>query len=294
MAISGIKAALFGLCLLPFFSTEAAENGLTFIYKARTLQPGEVLLIEARTARPLKSLQAEAFDRKFPAFVPKGGQAWTALVGIDLDTSPGNYPLTLTGTDVDGKHLAVQKTLRVIAKKFPTRTLAVDEKFVSPPKEVLARIEKESAEVNAIFTAVTPEKFWSGQFRVPVPGKVISAFGKRNLYNGKPRSPHTGVDFRGATGTPVRAPNAGRIVLAQELYYSGNTVIIDHGLGLYSYMGHMSAILVALGDKVVRGQRVGKVGATGRVTGPHLHWTVRLNTARVNPLSLIRILKSPR
>jgi murein DD-endopeptidase MepM/ murein hydrolase activator NlpD len=294
MHISGIRAALCGLFLLPFLSTEAAENGLTFIYAARALQPGEVLLVKARTAHPLKSLRAEAFDRKFPAFISKGGREWTALVGIDLDTNPGSYPLTLSGTDVNGNKLTAQKALKVTARRFPTRTLAVEEKYVTPPKEVLARIEKESAQVNAVLAAVTPHKFWAVPFTVPVPGKVISVFGKRNIYNGKPRSPHSGVDFRGATGTPIKAPNAGRIVLAQELYYSGNTVIIDHGLGLYSYLGHMSAISVALGDDVVKGELVGKVGATGRVTGPHLHWTVRLDEARVDPLSLIRVLKSTR
>jgi murein DD-endopeptidase MepM/ murein hydrolase activator NlpD len=293
MNISRINVAFCGLCLLPFLSTGAAENDLTFTYKARALQPGEVLLIVARAGKPLKSLHAEAFDRKFPAFIRKEGKTWTILVGIDLDTRPGSYALTLSGTCVNGRKLTAQKNLKVIAKKFPTRTLAVDEKFVTPPKEVLTRIEKESAQVNAIFAAVASEKFWTGPFSVPVPGRVISAFGKRNVYNGKPRSPHSGVDFRGATGTPIRAPNAGKIVLAQNLYYSGNTVIIDHGLGLYSYLGHMSAISVAVGDNVAVGDIVGKVGATGRVTGPHLHWTVRLDQARVDPLSLIRILKSP-
>jgi murein DD-endopeptidase MepM/ murein hydrolase activator NlpD len=121
---------------------------------------------------------------------------------------------------------------------------------------------------------------------------VISAFGKRTVYNGQPRSPHTGVDFRGAVGTPIRSPNAGRVVLAENIYYSGNTVILDHGLGLYSYFGHMSAFSVKSGDHVETGAIIGKVGATGRATGPHLHWTVRLIMARVDPLSLVKILSN--
>ena len=291
MNIPGIRAAWLGLCLLTFHFSEAADGSIPFTYKARALQPGEVVRIEAQPSRQLGSLHVEAFDRKFPAFIQEKGGVWTALVGIDLDTSPGSYSLTLLGTDLDGKTLKSQKTIRVVAKKFPTRTLTMEEKFVTPPQEVLARIDKERVEVNKIFAASTPVKFWTGPFKAPVPGNVISVFGKRNVYNGKPRDPHTGIDFRGATGTPIRAPNSGRVVLAQNLYYSGNTVILDHGLGLYSYLGHMSAISVTVGDEVESGHIVGKVGATGRVTGPHLHWTVRMNTARVDPLSLIRILQ---
>lgn len=294
MTIPAIKTIWFGLCLLPFLFAEAADESLPFTYTARTLQPGEVVLVEAQPPRPLKSLHVEAFDRTFPAFIRGKGDKWTALIGIDLDTNPGSYRLKLSGMDVEGKSLTAQKTLRVVAKKFPARTLTVDEKYVTPPQDVLDRIEKEGALVKGIFAAVTPAKFWKRPFEVPVPGKVISAFGKRNIYNGKPRNPHSGIDFRGATGTPIRAPNSGRVVLAQDLYYSGNTVILDHGLGLYSYMGHMSAILVAPGDEVTAGDIVGKVGATGRVTGPHLHWTVRMNEARVDPLSLVNILKDSR
>jgi murein DD-endopeptidase MepM/ murein hydrolase activator NlpD len=171
--------------------------------------------------------------------------------------------------------------------------LTVEAKYVAPPLEVLARIRKESEQVGAIFGAVSPERLWKGPFLRPVPGPAISAFGKRSVYNGVPRSPHSGTDFRGATGTRVRAPNAGRIVLAADLYYSGNTVILDHGQGLYSYFGHLSAFSVRAGDMVATGDVVGRVGATGVVTGPHLHWSVRLAGARVDPLSLVHVLEPP-
>jgi murein DD-endopeptidase MepM/ murein hydrolase activator NlpD len=187
--------------------------------------------------------------------------------------------------------MTARKSIKVIAKKFPARRLTVDEKFVTPPEETLARIEKERERMSTIFASVTPEKFWGGPFQIPVPGKVISAFGKRNFYNGKPRAPHSGADFEGAAGTAIRAPNAGRVVLAEDLYYSGNTIILDHGLGLYSYLAHLSEFFVKGGDQVKTGELIGKVGATGRVTGPHLHWTVRLIATRVDPLSLVSILR---
>ncbi len=218
---------------------------------------------------------------------------WTGLIGIDLETKPGRYVIKLTGADAGGAPVTSQYVLIVTAKIFPTRELTVDEKFVSPPPEAQARIKLESEKVRAIFDVVSPERYWSGLFRVPVPGPPISGFGKRSIYNGQPRSPHAGTDFQGATGTPIVAPNAGRVVLAANLYYSGNTVVIDHGLGLYSYFGHMSAFAVRLGDRVTSGQVVGKVGATGLVTGPHLHWSVRLVGTRVDPLSLINLLGKP-
>ncbi len=276
-----------------FFAAAVAGSGdapITFVHRERSLQPGEVVLLEATSSRALKQLRAKAFGREFPVFADSDGRNWTGLLGIDLETKPGKYSVVLTGVDRSGTSISVRDVLVVSAKKFPTRELNVDQKYVTPPADVMNRIKREREKVNAIFASVTPRRLWDGFFQVPVPGIVISEFGKRNIYNGQPRSPHTGVDFRGATGTPIRAPNTGRIVLAENLYYSGNTVILDHGLGLYSYFGHMSAFSVKAGDQVQTGNLIGKVGATGLVTGPHLHWTVRLAGSRVDPLSLIDIL----
>jgi len=272
-------------------TVKAQETTLHFTHTERSMQPGEVVLFEVRSARPLKQLQISAFGRKFPAFTEDKGQKWIGLVGIDRDSEPGRYDIKLDGTCMDGTNVSEPYTLVVRSKEFPTRKLSVEPKYVTPPADVQDRIKKEREQVDSIFTSTTREKFWEGPFRAPVPGKVISAFGKRSIYNGKPRSAHSGTDFRGAVGTPIYAPNTGRVVLTEDLYYTGKTVIIDHGLGLYSYLGHMSAISVKEGDSVETGDIVGKVGATGRVTGPHLHWTVRLRISRVDPISLINILE---
>lgn len=281
------------LLLLVFITgtVKTQETTLLFTHKERALQPGEVVLLQVQSPRPLRHLHAKAFDREFPAFSDKEGLKWTCLVGIDRDASPGRYDIKLDGSDTDGNGISTRDTLVVIHKEFPTRKLTVEPKYVSPPAEVQDRIKKERELVDVIFTSTTPEKFWKGPFHVPVPGKVISAFGKKSIYNGKPRSAHSGTDFRGAVGTPIGSPNAGRVVLTGDLYYTGLTVIIDHGLGLYSYLGHMSAITAEEGDRVKTGDIVGKVGATGRVTGPHLHWTVRLCISRVDPMSLVSILE---
>jgi murein DD-endopeptidase MepM/ murein hydrolase activator NlpD len=293
LARSFSVALLFLLFISNVRSSSAQPGMITFVHKERALKPGEVIVLKARSSRQLKTLRIEAFDREFTAYNEGAGRTWSGLIGIDLETKPGRYSVKLTGADADGKSVTSRGILWIYAKSFPTRRLVVDEKYVTPSKEALVRIEDENKRVQSIFASVTPEKLWNGPFRAPVPGEVISVFGKRNYYNGQPRNPHTGVDFRGDTGTPIRSPNSGRVVLAADLYYSGNTVIIDHGLGLYSYLGHMSKSAVKEGDRVETGDIIGRVGATGRVTGPHLHWTVRLSTARVDPLSLIKILSGP-
>jgi murein DD-endopeptidase MepM/ murein hydrolase activator NlpD len=292
VTVSVLTAMVLGATLFLSFALSLETDGsqdepLSLTHKQRSLQPGEVILFESESSRPLKQMLLKAFSREFPAFSEDGGLNWTALVGIDLDTKPGRYAVELFGIDRDGKNLAGSSVLTVAAKKFPTRRLTVEEKYVSPPADVLVRIKAERERVNGIFAATAHERLWQGPFLLPVPGSVISAFGKRSVYNGRPRSPHAGVDFRGAAGTPIQAPNAGIVVLAANLYYSGNTVILDHGLGLYSYLGHMSNFSVREGDRVKTGDIVGKVGATGVVTGPHLHWTVRLITSRIDPLSLV-------
>jgi len=207
------------------------------------------------------------------------------LIGIDLETKPGRYTVTI---DAGGAHAT--RPLDVVRRVFTTRRLTVDPALVNPPPEAMPRIQKEAARLHDIWTQSSARPLWTGAFQAPVPDPANSAFGTRSILNGQARSPHNGADFLSPTGRPVKAPNGGRIVLAEALYYTGNTVIVDHGQGLFSLFAHLSEITVKLGDAVTAGQEVGKVGATGRVTGPHLHWTLRLNDARVDPLSLLDVL----
>jgi murein DD-endopeptidase MepM/ murein hydrolase activator NlpD len=181
----------------------------------------------------------------------------------------------------------------VTDRRFPTRTLTVDPAFVTPPADAVERIERESRELDRIWAESAPERLWTGTFRPPVPHPANSAFGTHSIFNGEPRSQHAGADFRSPAGTPIKAPNAGRIVLASSRYFSGNTVVIDHGLGLFSFFAHLSVIRTRAGEVVRTGQVIGTVGATGRATGPHLHWSVRANGARIDPLSLLAVLGRP-
>jgi len=262
----------------------ADERTIDISVHSRSIRPGELAVLTVVPPAGSDSVQIRAFDHDVPAF-RTGDRTWEALVGIDLDVHPGKYAVSVTAGAARAVHeLVVEK------RTFPTRRLKVDEAFVTPPPSEQARIEREAALLAATWKAVSPERLWTGLFVRPVAEPANSAFGTRSIFNGKPRNAHGGADFLSPAGTPVHSPNAGRVVIARSLYFSGNTIIVDHGLGLFSMFAHLSAMDVREGEQVNAGQIVGKVGATGRVTGPHLHWTVRATNARVDPLSLLAVL----
>jgi murein DD-endopeptidase MepM/ murein hydrolase activator NlpD len=259
----------------------APTDAIRVSVAARAVQPGELVVLTITTSKPLDTLEVKAFDHEQPVF-RVAPAVWRALVGIDLDVKPGTYSASIGGT---------QYPLRVRPKQFRTRTLKVDEAFLNPPVSERPRIDREAAEMAGLWKSAGPDRLWSGPFVRPVPDAANSAFGTRSIYNGgEHRNVHTGADFMSAAGTPIHAPNAGRIAIAGDLYFTGNTVVIDHGLGVYSMLAHMSKLSVRQGDIVQAGQVVGLVGATGRVTGPHLHWAMRLGGARVDPLAVLALL----
>jgi murein DD-endopeptidase MepM/ murein hydrolase activator NlpD len=253
--------------------------------EARSIRPGELVVLTIAVPSAVGGVKVEAFGHPAAAY-RADDLHWQSLVGIDLNQPPGSYHVVVT---VDGGSRG-SYDLHVTPRSFPTRRLTVDEAFVNPPPETTERIAREARELEAIYHAPATERSWDGTFVRPVPGPANSQFGTRSIFNGVPRNPHSGGDFLSPAGTPVLAPNSGRVVLARDLYFSGNTVIVDHGAGLLSLLAHLSAIEVREGDGVGRGQEIGKVGATGRVTGPHLHWAVRANGGRVDPLSLLAVL----
>ena len=259
-------------------------------HHARGVHPGEAVLVSVSSPERLASVEGTIFDRTVHFHHGEDG-SWRGLVGVDLMVEPGDHDLVLRIAAAGGKALTRVHRLAVADKAYPTRHLRVEPRYVEPPPEVADRIEREFLQQTAIFAADTPERLWRGPWVRPVPGRANSRFGSRSVFNGQPRNPHSGADFLAGVGTPVAAPNRGRVVLAGDTYFSGGSVILDHGWGLYSYLAHLSRILVEEGDLVEQGDVVGRSGATGRVTGPHLHWTVRMSGARVDPLSVIEILQ---
>jgi murein DD-endopeptidase MepM/ murein hydrolase activator NlpD len=266
----------------------AVPSPLTVTAKARSVRPGELVVLTVAARKTLSDVRARAFDRGLPAFAVDT-RTWRVLVGIDLDVAPRTYTVEIIATDA-GMELKATHLLVVTPRQFRTRKLTVDPAFVNPPPDAVERINREAAEMNDLWSHSETTRLWTGAFVRPVPEEANSAFGTRSILNGEPRSPHSGADFNSPTGTPIKAPNAGRVVLAGDRYFTGNTVMIDHGLTLFSLFAHLSEIDVKAGDTITAGDVIGKVGATGRVTGPHLHWSVRINGARIDPLSLLSVM----
>jgi murein DD-endopeptidase MepM/ murein hydrolase activator NlpD len=224
-------------------------------------------------------------------FRGRDGRAWYALAGADVEAAVSASTLQISVADGSEKNGAAARELtravEIHAAHYRTGTLSVAPKFVQPPAEAMQRIEAEVALKQKVFGASAPEPLWSGDFRAPVKAAPTDSFGTRRTFNGKLASVHKGMDFRASMGTPVHAGNAGVVVLAAPLYYEGNCVAIDHGLGLYTISMHLSRIDVHEGERVVKGQLLGLSGATGRVTGPHLHWAVRWEGAYLDPAKLL-------
>lgn len=215
------------------------------------------------------------------------GDRWRTVVGADLALEPGTYGAEITLEFADGGERTEMRQVEVAARDFPTTELEVEPGYVELSPENRERAAREAREIDAIYSRLTPERYWRGAFQVPVPGVDGGRnFGHRRIFNGEPRSPHSGADLGVAMGTPIEAANRGRVVLAKPLFFSGNAVFLDHGFGLYTVYLHLSEIGVETGELVERGDVIGRAGATGRVTGPHLHWGARILDARVDPFTL--------
>jgi murein DD-endopeptidase MepM/ murein hydrolase activator NlpD len=183
----------------------------------------------------------------------------------------------------------LSRTVEIRPAHYRTGSLTVEPKFVEPDPEELKRIEAEVQLKAKVFRESAQEPLWNGDFQTPVAASPTDSFGTRRMFNGKLASIHKGMDFRARMGTPVRAGNSGVVVLARPLYYEGNCVVIDHGMGLFTLSMHLSRIDVREGQRVAKGARLGLSGATGRVTGPHLHWAVRWQDAYLDPAKLLRL-----
>lgn len=211
--------------------------------------------------------------------IREDGQHWIAIIGIPLATRPGEQQI-----EVDG-HL---REFRVKAREYRAQHITLkNQRHVTPNPQDLRRIERELAEQTAAYRQFSPRQPSNLLFDRPVEGPLSSPFGLRRFFNGEERNPHSGLDFAAKTGTPVRAPAAGQVILTGDYFFNGKTVFVDHGQGLISMFCHLSKVDVKVGDQLKRGDILGKVGATGRATGPHLHWNVSLNDARVDPAIFI-------
>ncbi len=224
-------------------------------------------------------------DHEVPFFRLDDTGRFGALVGIDLDAPTGKQILTVTV----GDRTVATVPVRITAQHFPIQTLTVPDEMVHLDDATLTRVKQEQQAALNAMAPVTAERWWSGPFVVPTDGPQMNSFGKRRIINGEPRNPHSGEDFSAPEGSQVVAANDGVVRLIGDHFFSGHSIFIDHGDGLYTMYFHLSKVVVTPGQRVRKGEVIGLVGSSGRATGPHLHWGARLNGARINPVELTRL-----
>ncbi len=189
-----------------------------------------------------------------------------------------------------GKQIKIIE-VNIAAKEFPSERLMVDKKRVTLSKKSLKRVAKEQKMLNKIYASFHPRPYFSKPFLLPINSKVTSIYGARRIYNNHKQGQHLGTDFRAKIGEDIKVTNRGRVVVARDLFFTGGTVTVDHGMGIFTVYGHLSKILVSKGDLVNRGDLVGLSGVSGRVTGPHLHWGIKIQGEWIDGMSLISTSK---
>jgi murein DD-endopeptidase MepM/ murein hydrolase activator NlpD len=270
-------------------AAKAPPKTPTLTVVSRAVQRGEILLIAVEDNSAKLPPSATVRGRALEFFPAASTGTWLAFYGIDLDDPTGPAELRAVLRDSRGRPHEQTEQLTILAGKFPTEELKVAQRYVTPQKSDGERAESEAATLHGLFVHGEEKRLFEGDFVSPIPGAPTARFGERRVFNGQPRAPHSGMDLRAKIGTPVRAPAAGRVVLAGPLYFSGNTIVLDHGLGLTTVYAHLSKMRVRKGALVKKGQVIGLVGKTGRVTGPHLHWGLKFHAARVDPFSLVAL-----
>jgi len=252
----------------------------SIVIAPKTIVPGGLMVVTVKkTAGPVEG----SFNGKHLYFNP-AKKAYQAVVGIDLNADPGTYPLALT---VDGR--SIKRDVVIARKKYPVQKLTLPEDMVVLSPENEARTEREQRRMAAIWP-FDSLRVWRGSFIDPLPGKALGTpFGVRRIINNIPKNPHSGVDITADEGEPVRAPNDGVVILVDDQFYSGNSVVLDHGQGIYTMFFHLSMFKVKYGQAVRKGDVIAFVGSTGRATGAHLHWGARVQGAKVDPLALIKL-----
>jgi murein DD-endopeptidase MepM/ murein hydrolase activator NlpD len=226
------------------------------------------------------------------AFVFESDKGAWGIVAAGLGTAPGSYDLAI---EVGAER--VSYAVEVVAHDYGTQRITVDKDKVELSAETLKRVAAEKALITAIWASGSPEPFWSAPFVMPLDGTVTGVFGTKRIFNGSPRNPHGGVDIAAPEGKEVGAANRGRVAFVGNFFFNGKFVVIDHGLGVFTMYAHLSGVNIALGELVERGAVIGAVGSTGRATGPHLHFSVKLGRLNVSPERLFeateRLMQRP-
>jgi hypothetical protein len=284
---SAVRCTALSACLLAS-GLDAPAQSSEIVVTPAIVEAGSPELIQIEAPATAK-LDGEWLGRKLAFFRGHDNRTWFALAGVDVEAPTGPSQIKVTARLENGESRDLVRTIEIQPAHYRTGSLTVPPKFVEPDPEAQKQIEADSQLKAKIFAASASDPLWMGSFHAPVKAPPTDSFGTRRMFNGKLASIHKGMDFRAPAGTPVHAGNSGVVVLARPLYFEGNCVIIDHGQGLYSISMHFSRIDVKEGQHVSAGDRLGLSGATGRVTGPHLHWSIRWQGASLDPAKLLKL-----
>ncbi|MBW7996705.1 MAG: M23 family metallopeptidase [Candidatus Glassbacteria bacterium] len=275
------SVVLFPACL-PVFAADAE-----LAVADSVLVQGQIVTVRVY-GLPLDTVTG-TFDGSELPFVRSAPDSFYTLLAVDMDKKPGDYKLAVRLSGYGGDDIAaITRTIPVRDAGFPVQRLTLPPAKVFPDSAATARINRESALRNRRWKDWSDRPFWGDRFIAPLEGE-LNRFGSRRIINGASRGPHSGADISAPAGTPVIAPAGGRVLLTGDFFFTGNSIYIDHGLGMIGMFFHLSEIDVAEGEMVEQGHVIGRVGATGRVTGPHLHWGIRWRDARINPGSLLEL-----
>jgi murein DD-endopeptidase MepM/ murein hydrolase activator NlpD len=281
MTLRAVVAFLFVASVL---TPSARAQEVDYVLDPPEPRVGDVVRFTISLTRGALTGSATFAGKTVPGF--QTGGLLNVYFGIDLDVKPGSHQLEYEMPARNNEVVKGSVLVLVKPREFATESLEVEEKYTALDEATQQRADREAKELEAIWSTASPQRLWAKAFVPPAAGPLGSPFGLRRMFNGEPRSPHSGLDIKAPLGAEVYAANAGKVVLVKDLFFTGNTVILDHGLGLYTVYAHLSRIDVATGDDVGRAKVVGLVGATGRVTGPHLHWAAKIVGARVDPGTL--------
>jgi len=281
---AAVLAAL--LLALPLAALAADRPAVT--WHPKRAHPGDVAWVHVRGVTDGAALEGSLGPRTLVFFPYAGGQA--AVVGVDLEAPAGPQPWKVAVLEPGRAPQTLSGKVTIHRRDFHVQRLTLPTGMVDLDPETERRAVAEGERLSTLYRTVTPERLWRGPFVRPVAGtEPPTGFGARRVINGKPRAPHGGADYSAARGTPVVAANSGRVALVADFFFPGRLVVLDHGLGVYTLYFHLDTVAVADGDAVDRGQIVGTVGATGRATGPHLHFGALVGGARVDPTALMKL-----
>ena len=287
---SALAIVLFGLAQISLAATPDLRKSIS--WQPSKLVQGSPVLFQVPAARAVQSVRGSWLGHEVTFFQEGSKTSWYGLGGVSLETSPGNYELKVTETLNSGKTVEVRRQIKISRGIYPKIAVKVAKQYTEPSSEQLTQAAADKELKQRVFATDNPVRLWAGQFVPPVSAPISDVFGTARIFNQEVQSRHQGLDFAAATGSPVKAINGGRVILARPMYFEGNCVVIDHGQGLLSLYLHLSEFKVKEGDEIGSGQLIALSGETGRATGPHLHLAVRWQGLYVDPAILLKLKTS--